>query len=155
MKKLITEDAKKATPKQIEAIVKSTTLNKSQKMKALFDIGVEIKEITTLLTEHEGKLVRYNFVYNVISNYCNMNGIAVESEEKEGKKDQIIAMYLAGKSNKDISITLKTNSNYVFNVLKKYKAENPVAAATETPAEAVTEEPTEAPVINLKKVGDL
>lgn len=143
MKKVITEGSKKATQKEIEAVVKNDNLNKSQKMKSLFDLGVEIKDITKLMTDHYGSLVRYNFVYNVISNYCNMTGIPVQAEEKDGKKEQIIALYLAGKSNKDISITLRTNSNYVFNVLKKYKAENPPVVAEV------------APTIDLKKASDL
>jgi DNA-binding protein len=101
------------------AEVLESEISKSSKMKQLFDMGYEVKEISTLM------MVRYNFVYNVVSNYVNMNGIVVESQKKEGKKDAIIEMYLAGKSNKEISIELKTNYNYVFNVLKTYKADHP------------------------------
>jgi transposase len=94
-------------------------VSKSQKMKNLFELGMEVKEISTLMG------VRYNFVYNVISNYVNMNKIPTESQKKEGKKEQIIALFLEGKSNKEISIELSTNYNYVFNTLKAYKAEQP------------------------------
>lgn len=108
----------------VQKIVTNEELSKSQKMKDLFNLGLEIKVIADIMTEHEGKLVRYNFVYNVISNYCNMNGLQITTTKKEGKKEQIIEMFLAGKSNKEISIDLKTNGNYVFNVIKDYKAKN-------------------------------
>lgn len=109
---------------EVQAIL-STDSSKSQKMKDLFGLGLEIKAIADIMTQHEGKLVRYNFVYNVISNYCNMNGITMNTVEKAGKKDDIIRMFLAGKSNKEISIDLKTNSTYVYNVIKTYKLANP------------------------------
>lgn len=99
-------------------ILENESISKSQKMKELFNLGFEVKEISTLMN------VRYNFVYNVISNYVHMNNLETVSTKKEGKKDKIIQMYLEGKSNKEISIELKTNYNYVFNVLKKYKQEN-------------------------------
>lgn len=120
MKKVLEQEVK-VTKAAIDKVLNGEG-SKSQKMKDLFDLGLEVKEISQLMA------VRYNFVYNVVSNYCNMNGIAVESAEKTGKKDQIIELFLAGKSNKEIAIELKTNYNYVFNVLKQYKAENPEVA---------------------------
>lgn len=102
--------------KEVKAVLKQE-VSKSQKMKELFELGFDVKTIAQILD------VRYNFVYNVISNYVNMNGIEVVRNKVAGKKEQIIEMYLAGKSNKEISIDLKTNYNYVYNVLKKYKAE--------------------------------
>lgn len=116
--------AVKVTKKALDEVLKAET-SKSQKMKDLFDMGFEVKEIATMLE------VRYNFVYNVISNYCNMNGIQIESTKKEGKKEQIIELHKAGMSNKEISIELKTNYNYVFNVLKAYKAEQAPEEAAE------------------------
>lgn len=104
-----------ATNKQVQAVLSGDT-SKSQKMKDLFDMGLEIKDIAV------GLGVRYNFVYNVVSNYVNMNGIQLEAKAKTGKKEAIIEMFLAGKTNKEISIDLKTNYNYVFNVIKSYKA---------------------------------
>lgn len=116
MKKLNVGEVK-VSQKKVDQILTGET-SKSQKMKDLFELGMEIKEISQLMG------VRYNFVYNVISNYVNMNGIAVESTAKAGKKEQIIELYQQGKSNKEISIELKTNYNYVFNVLKEYKNSN-------------------------------
>lgn len=112
MKKLNVE--KLVNKKGIESIV-SSDISKSAKMKLLFDGGIEIKEIASIM------LVRYNFVYNVISNYVNMNEIELEVVSKDSKKEKIIELYLDNKSNKDIAISLKTNYNYVFNVIKNYK----------------------------------
>lgn len=119
MKKQI-ENAKKVTDKMIATITSNESLSKSAKMKELFDIGLDIKEIAVIMN------VRYNFVYNVVSNYVNMNKIETVAKDKNVKKDAIIAMYLNGKTNKEISIELTTNYNYVHNVLKQYKLQNVV-----------------------------
>lgn len=105
----------------IQKIVADEKLSKSKKMIAIYLLGVEIKEVAILMG------TRYNFVYNVVSNHCNVTGIKLETTKKEGKKDLIVAMYLEGKSNKEISIDLKTNYNYVFNTIKEYKIKNPAA----------------------------
>jgi transposase len=89
--------------------------SKSGKMKELFDLGLEVKEIAKVMD------VRYNFVYNVVSNYAAMNGLETATTKKAGKKEAIIELYKQGKTNKEISIELKTNYNYVFNVLKQVK----------------------------------
>lgn len=133
MKKLLEVEVA-VTEEGIMSILNSE-MSKSKKMIALFDLGLETKEISDVMTKHEGKLVRYNFVYNVLSNHCNINSVPVETSEKTGKKDQIITMFLTGKSNKEISIELKTNYNYVFNTIKTYKKEHPeVVAALALPA---------------------
>jgi predicted transcriptional regulator len=125
MKKNIANE-KKVTEKMIAAITSNETTSKSEKMKNLFDIGMNVKEISVVMD------VRYNFVYNVVSNYVNMNKIELVAEEKNVKKDLIIAMFLKGKSNKEISIELSTNYNYVHNVLKQYKLQNVPAVQTES-----------------------
>lgn len=108
------------------AKVMKSDLSKSQKMIQLFELGWETKEISEFMTAAEGKVVRYNFVYNVVSNYCAVNGIKpAATAEKSGKKEQIIAMFLAGKTTKEISIDLRTNGNYVFNTIKAFKLANP------------------------------
>jgi hypothetical protein len=117
MKKVMDQQVK-GLNKKIEGILGQES-SKSQKMKDLFDLGIEIKVIASHMN------VRYNFVYNVISNHVAMNEIAVESSKKQGesKKDKIVELFNQGKSNKEISIELKTNYNYVFNVLKDYKSQ--------------------------------
>lgn len=112
---------KKANVKEISTAAVKKVLaseeSKSAKIKQLFDGGLEVKQIAELMQ------IRYNFAYNVISNYINMNGFEVERNQKASKKDAIIELHQAGKSNKEISIELKTNYNYVFNTLKDYKAQ--------------------------------
>lgn len=125
MKKFI-ENEKKVTDKQINTIVSNETTSKSAKMKELFDLGIDVKTIANIMN------VRYNFVYNVISNYANMNDIQLVTVEKTGKKEMIIDLFLQGRTNKEIAIELKTNYNYVHNVLKKYKEEHGINVQTES-----------------------
>jgi hypothetical protein len=109
----------------IQKIVTDESLSKSKKMIAIYLLGVEIKEVAVIMN------VRYNFVYNVVSNHCNVTGTKIVTTKKEGKNDLIVAMYLQGKSNKEISIDLKTNYNYVFNTIKQYKIKLEAANITE------------------------
>lgn len=113
MRKYLSKEVK-VSQKKVGEIVNNETLSKSSKMRELFELGFTVKEISNLLG------VRYNFVYNVISNYVNVNEIKIVTEKTETKKDLIIKLYNAGKTRKEISIELKTNYNYVFNVIKDY-----------------------------------
>lgn len=105
----------KDSANEAQAIVSNEGLSKSQKMKDLFQLGYEVKEIASLLN------VRYNFVYNVISNQVITEGLEVESVKRESKKDVVIDLFKQGKSNKEIAITLKTNYNYIYKIVKEYK----------------------------------
>ena len=87
-------------------------------MKDLFELGLEIKEIATMMN------VRYNFVYNVVSNYVRINDIETTSVERSSRKNEILDMFKQGKSNIEISKELKVNYTYVFKVIKEYKIEN-------------------------------
>ena len=102
------------TKKEINAILTGDT-SKSKKMVELYNAGLEIKEISTLLE------VRYNFVYNVISNMCRMNDVELRTNKDNGnsKKALIIAMFNEGKSNTEIAKELKTNYNYVYKITKE------------------------------------
>ena len=101
-----------ATKKDITAILAQET-SKSSKIKQLFEIGVTVKEIANYLN------IRYNFAYNVISNYCNINDIEITKDSKISKKDEILSLFSQGKSNKEIAKLLQTNYNYVCKVLKE------------------------------------
>ena len=92
--------------------------SKSKKMIALYNGGMEIKEIATLME------VRYNFVYNVISNMCRMNDVELRTNKGNGnsKKAIIIEMMKEGKSNTEIAKELKTNYNYVYKITKEAMA---------------------------------
>lgn len=118
---------KVGTKKQVKAIM-DEDLSKSAKMRALFDLGLDIKEISELTA------ARYNFVYNVVSNYVNINDIAVEKNQVSGKKDAILTLHLAGKTKTEISKELKTNYNYVFKVVKEFQQEQ-MATSDATVAE--------------------
>lgn len=109
-----TNEKIKVSEKKVGEVVNNENLSKSGKMRELFNMGFSVKEISNLLG------VRYNFVYNVISNYVNVNEIKVVNEKTVTKKELIIKLYNEGKTRKEISITLKTNYNYVFNVIKEY-----------------------------------
>ena len=115
MRKKMEGTAKKVTKAQVTKVVKQEELSKSVRMKQLFDLGLSVKEIA------EAMGVRYNFAYNVVSNYCMQEGIEIEKQKRGGKKEQIIKLHKEGKSNKEIAIELKTNYNYVYSVLKPIK----------------------------------
>lgn len=97
-------------------------ISKSQKMIQLYNGGLEVKEIANVMG------VRYNFVYNVVSNYCRMNDIQMRVVQKENKKATIIQLIEAGKSNVEISAETKCCYNYVFSVRKAYEKEKQAVA---------------------------
>lgn len=103
--------------KEIEAILKSEA-SKSKKMIALYDEGLEIKEIANLMQ------TRYNFVYNVVSNYCRMNEVELRTnrDNENSKKSQIIALLKTGKTKTEVAKEMKCNYNYVFKIEKEMKA---------------------------------
>lgn len=90
-------------------------LSKSAKMKGMYDLGMQIKDIAAELG------VRYNFVYNVISNYCIVSGIELTKSTKETKKDKVWALFDQGKTVKEVAIDLKTNYQYVYKLHKEWK----------------------------------
>ena len=78
--------------------------SKSSKMIQLYNEGCEIGEIAKAMG------VRYNFVYNVVSNDCRKAGTEIRE------------LIEAGKTNTEISKELAKNYNYVFKVRKEYEA---------------------------------
>lgn len=103
------------TKKEMQEVVKNAK-SKSEGYKLLYNEGVEIKEIANFYG------VRYNFVYNVISNYCRVEDVELRTNHRtdgESKKDQVIAMLKAGKTCTEISKELKTNINYVYKLRKE------------------------------------
>ena len=100
---------------EINKLLNDTTLSKSKKFITLYNEGLEIKEIASLFN------VRYNFVYNVVSNYCRMNEIELRTNQVNGssKKVMIEESFKQGKSNTEIAKELKTNYNYVYKITKQ------------------------------------
>ena len=99
---------------EIQNIIKNAT-SKSKAMIELYNDGLEIKEIATAMQ------VRYNFVYNVVSNYCRMNEVELRTNKVDGssKKVLIEQLFKDGKSNTEIAKELKTNYNYVYKITKQ------------------------------------
>lgn len=114
--------------KAVDKVVKDEALSKSAKVKALFDGGLEVKEIATALG------IRYNFAYNVISNYIIVNEIEVETQRKASKKDAVWAMLDEGKTAKEIAVELKTNYNYVYKLRKEWIAQAAAEVAVDEEA---------------------
>jgi transposase-like protein len=97
--------------------------SKSSKMMQLYNEGLDIGTIAKAMG------VRYNFVYNVVSNECRKAGSEVRVLRKQGEvKESIIALIEAGKTNTEISKELAKNYNYVFKVRKEYDAKKAGAA---------------------------
>lgn len=103
---------------EIKKILAGDT-SKSKKMVELYNGGLEIKQIAELMS------VRYNFVYNVVSNYCRMNEVELRTnkDNSNSKKVQIEKLFREGKSNTEIAAELKTNYNYVYKITKSLTAE--------------------------------
>ena len=99
---------------EIQKIINNAT-SKSQAMVELYNQGLEIKEIANVMN------VRYNFVYNVISNYCRMNEIELRTNKtnENSKKVMIEKLFKEGKTNVEIAKELKTNYNYVYKITKQ------------------------------------
>ena len=98
---------------EIQKIINNAT-SKSKAMIALYNSGLEIKQIADIMQ------VRYNFVYNVISNHCRINDIELRTNKNNtnSKKAQIEELFKAGRSNTEIAKELKTNYNYVYKITK-------------------------------------
>lgn len=114
--------------KAIEKVVADEAMSKSAKVKALFDGGLDVKEIAAAIG------IRYNFAYNVISNYIIVNEIEVEQERKASKKDAVWALLDAGKTAKEIAVELKTNYNYVYKLRKEWIAQAAAEVAVDEEA---------------------
>lgn len=114
----VKEISKKVMDSKIKGILGNESTSKSGKMRELFNLGLDVKEIAGLMG------VRYNFVYNVVSNLVIVEGLSVVSNKKESKKDKVIELFNQGKSNKEIAVELKTNYNYVYKIVKEYKDSN-------------------------------
>lgn len=91
---------------------------KSELMKEMYLDGMEIKEIAEVM------MVRYNFVYNVVSNMCRVDRVELRTNKKvvgESKKDKIIELLNKGMNKAEVSRELCVNYNYVFKVEKDYE----------------------------------
>ena len=83
---------------EIQPIINNAT-SKSKAMIELYNGGLDIKQIAQAMD------VRYNFVYNVISNHCRMNDIELRTNKgnENSKKVMIEKLFKEGKTNIEIS----------------------------------------------------
>ena len=107
----------KNTDQEVQVVLNQEN-SKSQKIKNLFQLGLTIKEVSVIMN------VRYNFVYNVISNQVITDGIKIDNTQKINKKDLVREQVTQGKSIKEIAIDLKTNYNYIYKLVKEIKNES-------------------------------
>lgn len=103
------------TQETINQVLNDTTLSKSKRFTELYSLGLDIKTIASLCN------VRYNFVYNVVSDFTRRNDLELRTNRVTGdsKKQKIIDLFNEGKSNTEISKTLKTSYQYVYKVTKE------------------------------------
>jgi hypothetical protein len=117
------------TKNEIQKVLNSA-MSKSKKIVALME-GMEGN--TSVVKDLMG--VRYQFVYNVWYNHCNINGIEMPTKDKsDTKKAKIIALLEEGKSPGEISKILMVNYNMVF----RYRKELELQKAREKTNKATT-----------------
>lgn len=104
-----------ATQEQIDEVVSSEVLTKSGKIKELFNLGLEVKEI------QKATGIVYNMCYNVVTNYVLTNGLEVIKEKRVSKKDMIFDLFDMGKTNMEVAKETQTNYNYVCKLKKEWK----------------------------------
>ena len=118
---------------EIQKVVAMEGVSKSAKIRNLFDGGLEVSEIATLLN------IRYNFAFNVLQNYIIMNEIPTSKTDKSNsKRAEIVKLLGEGLSLADVSRATKTNYNYIWKINKELKGEsNTTEKTTSTTPSAV------------------
>lgn len=102
---------------QVNTILNDVNMNKSEKMRQLYELGYDLTAIANTLG------VRYNFVYNVITDYLRTRTAQVMAGDYVTKKQQIIGLFEEGETMPEISKKLHTDYNYVRRVVKEHKNE--------------------------------
>jgi len=102
------------TEEQITSIINHAT-SKSQRIIELYEAGMQVKAIATAMD------IRYNFAYNVLSNYTRVHDMMMPTNQNgPTKKQQVIDLVKTGMTNTEISKALATNYNYVYKIAKEY-----------------------------------
>ena len=110
--------------KEVKKVVAMEGVSKSAKIRNLFDGGLDVGEIATLLN------IRYNFAFNVLQNYIIINEIPTSKTDKSNsKRAEIVKLLNEGKSLADVSRITKTNYNYIWKINKELKGEQNVEVA--------------------------
>lgn len=99
----------------MDKILDDVTTSKSYRIKALFDLGMECNDIAKCLG------IRYNFAYNIISNYARINDIELTTSERGSKTAAVKALSAEGKTIAEISKATKTNYSQVWKIVNDMK----------------------------------
>lgn len=128
--------------KAVEATVKQMqegTISKGACIRNLFLGGLDVKEIVTVSG------IKYNHVYNVVSNLVVMTGLdVVKTGRSGGKKDKVIELLKSGKSLKEAAAETQSLYNYVWKIAKD-------AGLIQKKEEKVEEAPVVEAVVEVKK----
>jgi DNA-directed RNA polymerase specialized sigma subunit len=101
---------------KVEKVVESKS---SMIRRMYFDEGKEVSEIS----KETG--IRYQMVYNIVSESCLKRGIEMRVREKgDSKKDRIVELFKEGRSLKDIARECDTYYNYVSKVVNRHLNES-------------------------------
>ena len=122
-----------------DMIVTSSGMNKAEKMRAMFEGGMDIKEISAALE------IRYNHVYNTIQNYVIVNDIPVEKGVRSVNAKRLVveALLRDGKTLMEAARETKTSYNYIWKIsqdLKQAEAEYVTEATNEETNEEQADE---------------
>lgn len=101
--------------------------SKSEMFKTLYDLGMEICEVSRETGSH------YSFVYGVISNSRTIAPVV-----KETKSDVIRELYKSGLTCSQIAKQTDSHYSFVFGVIKRFKAT--MEEVEETAADVVEDE---------------
>ena len=128
-------------------IVAAEGMNKSDKIKALFEGGLEVKDIGELLK------IRYNHAYNVIQNYIIVNDIEVEKSARSvnAKKLEVISILVNGGKLIEAARATKSSYNYVWKISQDMKKDE--ATEEMVKIEEQLQEIEGEPVVENKKKG--
>lgn len=90
----------------------SLKVSKSEKMRKLYDEGLNVSDISKLLDSH------YSFVHGVIDKHTNGD---IRKVVKVSKSDEIRKLYDEGLNPGEIAKRLNSNYSFVFSVVKKHR----------------------------------
>ena len=108
-----TKNTSKPTKTAINKVASNQDLTKSDKMRQLYDLGLDLAEIAEIVQ------VRYQFVWNVIDDHTDGN--IRESKPKKTKSDEFRKLFDEGKTCAEIAKITNSNNNFVNSVIKKHK----------------------------------
>ena len=130
---------------QVKGLVASE-VSKSQKIKAMFESGMDVKEISGILG------IRYNHAYNVIQNHIIVNEIEVVKQARAAgaKRVEIESLLLEGKSNIEVAKALKTTYNSVWKIKNELISAGKLENETPKVKVEITKEEEKTPVKKTK-----